>query len=167
MRGSEVVGMSYVSEYHRQPRNQPDFWPLYIATSEFLTVPRSCAIQLIFDTIILFHWTAPASMDSRQRRFLTWPSPSGNMDGTSSSPFHIHIYNTNRQQRKPEAKNDPMATVSNGNTGTGNLDIYPAFCFKASPTHFAWVKMAAVDVHRLERRRGFEGMFIIIIIIIV
>ena len=89
------------------------------------------------------------------------------MDGTSSSPFHIHIYNTNRQQRKPEAKNDPMATVSNGNTGTGNLDIYPAFCFKASATHFAWVKMAAVDVHRLERRRGFEGMFIIIIIIIV
>ena len=56
-----------------------------------------------------------------------------------------------------------MATVGNGNTGTGNLDIYPAFCFKASPTHFAWVKMAAVDVHRLERRPGFEGMFIITI----
>ncbi|KAJ5084054.1 hypothetical protein NUU61_008633 [Penicillium alfredii] len=35
--------------------------------------------------------------------------------------------------------------------------FYPAFCFKASPTHFAWVKMAAADVHRLQRRRGFEG----------
>ncbi|RHZ57086.1 OB-fold domain-containing protein [Aspergillus thermomutatus] len=45
-----------------------------------------------------------------------------------------------------------MATAENG-----NLAFYPAFCFTASPTHFAWVKMAAVDVHRLKRRPGFEG----------
>ncbi|KAF7593001.1 hypothetical protein BBP40_012160 [Aspergillus hancockii] len=44
-----------------------------------------------------------------------------------------------------------MATVSNG-----ELVFYPAFCFKASPTHFAWVKMAAVDVHLLKRKVGFE-----------
>jgi hypothetical protein len=36
--------------------------------------------------------------------------------------------------------------------------FYPAFCFKASPTHFAWVKMATADVHRLQRPRNFEGM---------
>ncbi|KAJ5702165.1 hypothetical protein N7488_009713 [Penicillium malachiteum] len=35
--------------------------------------------------------------------------------------------------------------------------IYPAFCFKASPTHFAWVKMSVADVHRLQKPRSFEG----------
>lgn len=45
-----------------------------------------------------------------------------------------------------------MAAAENG-----NLTFYPAFCFKASPTHFTWVKMAATDVHRLKRRPGFEG----------
>lgn len=39
--------------------------------------------------------------------------------------------------------------------GDGDLDFYPAYCFKESPTHFTWVKMAAVDVHRLKRRQGF------------
>lgn len=39
--------------------------------------------------------------------------------------------------------------------GDGDLEFYPAFCFKESPTHFTWVKMAAVDVHRLKRRQGF------------
>ena len=46
-----------------------------------------------------------------------------------------------------------MATVDDG-----ELVFYPAFCFRASPTHFAWVKMGAVDVHLLKRRAGFEGM---------
>ena len=36
------------------------------------------------------------------------------------------------------------------------LVYYPAFCFKASPTHFSWVKMAAADVHRLGKVKGFE-----------
>ncbi|GIJ98408.1 hypothetical protein Aspvir_000525 [Aspergillus viridinutans] len=45
-----------------------------------------------------------------------------------------------------------MATAENG-----DLTFYPAFCFRASPTHFTWVKMAAADVHRLKRRPGFEG----------
>ncbi|PGH08518.1 hypothetical protein AJ80_07838 [Polytolypa hystricis UAMH7299] len=35
--------------------------------------------------------------------------------------------------------------------------FYPAFCHKLSPTFFRWVKMRAVDVHRLQRRNGFEG----------
>jgi len=48
-----------------------------------------------------------------------------------------------------------METVDND-----SLAFYPAFCFKASPTHFAWVKMAAVDVHRLKKRPGFEGMYL-------
>lgn len=38
--------------------------------------------------------------------------------------------------------------------------FYPAFCFKASPTHLTWVKMAGADVHRLRRRRGFEGTYL-------
>ncbi|KAL4754642.1 hypothetical protein BDW72DRAFT_115678 [Aspergillus terricola var. indicus] len=33
-----------------------------------------------------------------------------------------------------------------------HLPFYPAFCFRASPTHFAWVKMGAADIHRLTRR---------------
>lgn len=39
-----------------------------------------------------------------------------------------------------------------------NLTFYPAYCYKASPTYFAWVKLTAFDVHHtLYTRRGFEG----------
>ncbi|EGD87288.1 hypothetical protein H112_05827 [Trichophyton rubrum D6] len=37
------------------------------------------------------------------------------------------------------------------------LTFYPAYCYKASPTHFAWVKLSAVNVHHLTRRSGYEG----------
>ncbi|PLB40181.1 OB-fold domain-containing protein [Aspergillus candidus] len=40
-----------------------------------------------------------------------------------------------------------MATVHDN-----GLEFYPAYCFKAAPTHFTWVKIAAADVHRLRRR---------------
>lgn len=54
-----------------------------------------------------------------------------------------------------------MATGDSDNSNNNNtgLTFYPAFCFKASPTHFAWVKMAAADVHRLRSRKGFEGNY--------
>ncbi|KAJ5383533.1 Nucleic acid-binding OB-fold [Penicillium concentricum] len=45
-----------------------------------------------------------------------------------------------------------MATFNNE-----HLVFYPAFCFKASPTHFTWVKMGAADVHRLRRSNNFVG----------
>jgi len=50
-----------------------------------------------------------------------------------------------------------MATRSlNGSNST--LTFYPAYCYKASPTYFAWVKLTAADVHNtLSTRRGFEG----------
>lgn len=39
-----------------------------------------------------------------------------------------------------------------------NLSFYPAYCYKASPTFFAWVKLTAFDVHHaLYIRSGFEG----------
>ncbi|KAL4893206.1 hypothetical protein BDV59DRAFT_33351 [Aspergillus ambiguus] len=44
--------------------------------------------------------------------------------------------------------------------GRNELVFYPAFCFRAAPTHFAWVKMSAADVHRLKRRPGFEDQSI-------
>lgn len=53
-----------------------------------------------------------------------------------------------------------MATGDSDNAHDTGLTFYPAFCFKASPTHFAWVKMAAVDVHRLRTRKGFEGNYL-------
>jgi Telomere regulation protein Stn1 len=38
------------------------------------------------------------------------------------------------------------------------LTFYPVYCYKASPTYFAWVKLTAADVHNtLYTRRGFEG----------
>ncbi|KAJ5354178.1 hypothetical protein N7541_006742 [Penicillium brevicompactum] len=37
------------------------------------------------------------------------------------------------------------------------LVFYPAFCFKASPTHFTWVKIGAADVHRLRKYGSFVG----------
>ncbi|RAH78321.1 hypothetical protein BO86DRAFT_412427 [Aspergillus japonicus CBS 114.51] len=39
-------------------------------------------------------------------------------------------------------------------------EFYPAYCFKASPTHFTWVKMAVADVLQLTRRAEYpEGIF--------
>lgn len=41
---------------------------------------------------------------------------------------------------------------------TSNLTFYPAYCYKASPTYFAWIKLTAFDVHNaIYTRRGFEG----------
>lgn len=57
----------------------------------------------------------------------------------------------------PSEKNDSMAEANDAEPV-----FYPAFCFKASPTHFTWVKMAAADVHRLQRVRGFEGMLMML-----
>lgn len=54
-----------------------------------------------------------------------------------------------------------MATVDQA-----GLVFYPAFCFKASPTHFAWVKMAAADVQRLQRVRGFEGRVPFLVVLV-
>ncbi|RDW90344.1 OB-fold domain-containing protein [Aspergillus mulundensis] len=62
------------------------------------------------------------------------------------------------------ANNDDTTNWNHKNKGRGNnhaakhapnLPFYPAFCFKASPTHFAWVKMGATDVHRLKRRTEY------------
>lgn len=52
-----------------------------------------------------------------------------------------------------ESKNEPMETEKNE-----PLVFYPAFCFKASPTHFTWVKIGAADVHRLRKYGSFVGM---------
>ena len=65
----------------------------------------------------------------------------------NKKPTHPRDYPTPNQQ-----KNDPMATAENE-----DLVFYPAFCFRASPTHFTWVKMASVDVHRLRKLKEFEG----------
>lgn len=51
-----------------------------------------------------------------------------------------------------------MATADDDD---GGLTFYPAFCYKASPTHFAWVKMTAADVHRLKTRPELEGRYLL------
>jgi len=38
--------------------------------------------------------------------------------------------------------------------------IYPAYCFGASPTYNKWVKLTATDVHALRREPGFEIQYI-------
>jgi hypothetical protein len=50
-------------------------------------------------------------------------------------------------------EDEPMATED----GDADFVFYPAYCFKVSLTHFAWVKMTIADVHRLKPRMGFEG----------
>ncbi|KAB8337331.1 hypothetical protein FH972_021630 [Carpinus fangiana] len=35
--------------------------------------------------------------------------------------------------------------------------IYPAYCHRASPTYWKWVKLAVADVHALRSEGGFEG----------
>ena len=37
------------------------------------------------------------------------------------------------------------------------LKFYPAYCFSLSPTHEAWARLTARDVHALQERAGFEG----------
>ena len=47
---------------------------------------------------------------------------------------------------------------SNGQptTTVPQLDFYPAYCNKASPTYFTWVKLTASDIHQILRSRpGF------------
>jgi len=60
-----------------------------------------------------------------------------------------------------DAKEDPMAASDvqqvPSTTSAAATTFYPAFCFKVSPTHFAWVKMTAAEMHRLKSRQGFEG----------
>jgi hypothetical protein len=64
------------------------------------------------------------------------------------------------------APNDCPITSITSNSAKHNhhdaeqLTFYPAFCFKASPTHFAWVKLTASDVHRLRKRVEFAGPFV-------
>jgi hypothetical protein len=41
-----------------------------------------------------------------------------------------------------------------------HLPFYPAYCFRASPTHFTWVKITAADIQRLKSRREFEGWLV-------
>ncbi|KAL4803521.1 hypothetical protein BDV18DRAFT_163078 [Aspergillus unguis] len=61
-----------------------------------------------------------------------------------------------------------LDTITSSSSSSSNvtapkprLTFYPAFCFTASPTHFAWVKIGAADVHRLKRRVEFgeQGLF--------
>ncbi|PGG97731.1 hypothetical protein GX51_07175 [Blastomyces parvus] len=47
--------------------------------------------------------------------------------------------------------------ADHGHNGPLPLTYYPAFCHKVSPTFFAWVKIAAIDMHHLKLRPGFEG----------
>ncbi|OCK78360.1 hypothetical protein K432DRAFT_302162 [Lepidopterella palustris CBS 459.81] len=35
--------------------------------------------------------------------------------------------------------------------------IYPAYCFRVSPTYNAWVKLTIADVHTLRAEHGYEG----------
>lgn len=46
---------------------------------------------------------------------------------------------------------------NNSNATKTNLPIYPAFCFKASPTNFNWVKLSLSNVHKLTKPKGFEA----------
>ncbi|KAL4933407.1 OB-fold domain-containing protein [Aspergillus undulatus] len=62
---------------------------------------------------------------------------------------------------KSTKSNHHHATKPNPKSTHPVLSFYPAFCFKASPTNFAWVKISAADIHRLKRRVGFgeQGLF--------
>lgn len=48
--------------------------------------------------------------------------------------------------------------AQDGNDGN-IMEFYPAYCFKASPTYFSWVKMSAAMVHQLQSRPEYEGNF--------
>ncbi|KAL2802303.1 hypothetical protein BJX63DRAFT_438005 [Aspergillus granulosus] len=62
---------------------------------------------------------------------------------------------------RPKSITTSAASPANNQNDAPELTFYPAFCFKASPTHFAWVKLAASDIHRLRKRREFadQGLF--------
>ncbi|KAF1817537.1 hypothetical protein P152DRAFT_504746 [Eremomyces bilateralis CBS 781.70] len=34
--------------------------------------------------------------------------------------------------------------------------LYPAYCFRDSPTHFSWVKLSVADIHHLRAVSGFQ-----------
>lgn len=41
---------------------------------------------------------------------------------------------------------------------SSQVAIYPAYCFAASPTYNAWVKLTAADVHKLRQEPGYQGL---------
>lgn len=51
-----------------------------------------------------------------------------------------------------------------GTENNESLTFYPAFCFKASPIHFTWVKIGAADVHRLRKFGSFAGMSFVLLV---
>ncbi|KAL2851955.1 hypothetical protein BJY01DRAFT_208559 [Aspergillus pseudoustus] len=61
----------------------------------------------------------------------------------------------------PHERPKSTTTSATDNNDAQELTFYPAFCFKASPTHFTWVKLAASDIHRLRKRVEFadQGLF--------
>lgn len=65
-------------------------------------------------------------------------------------------YSHQHPTQNKTTENDPMAPEAEEE----DLVFYPAFCFKAAPTHLTWVKMAGADLQRLRRRRGFEGTYL-------
>ncbi|KAL6235212.1 hypothetical protein BDW75DRAFT_230498 [Aspergillus navahoensis] len=68
---------------------------------------------------------------------------------------------TSNWSRKNKGRSNNNNTNNNAAEHKPYIPFYPAFCFRASPTHFAWVKMGAADVHRLTRRLeyGEQGLF--------
>ncbi|KAK2810561.1 hypothetical protein FQN50_002818 [Emmonsiellopsis sp. PD_5] len=73
----------------------------------------------------------------------------------ASCIIHIHHHNDPMAAHHHATNNNANANA-NANA-TQQLTFYPAYCHKVSPTFFSWVKMAAVDIHRLKTRKGFEG----------
>ncbi|CAI7657427.1 unnamed protein product [Penicillium bialowiezense] len=71
---------------------------------------------------------------------------------STSLPSVTILTSTLYPKKHTESKNEPMEADNND-----SLVFYPAFCFKASPTHFTWVKIGAADVHRLRKYGSFVG----------
>ncbi|CRG91866.1 OB-fold nucleic acid binding domain protein [Talaromyces islandicus] len=56
-----------------------------------------------------------------------------------------------------DASSTRTSITTTHDAGDAHHPFYPAFCFPASPTHFAWVKLSIADIHRLRPKDGFEG----------
>lgn len=84
----------------------------------------------------------------------------GNGLGSNNPPARLSALSlVGESEQQPSCKRDEQpAASSTGNglmtsisTAPADLTFYPAYCHKASPTYFQWVKLTAHDIHHTLR----------------
>jgi len=91
------------------------------------------------------------------------PTRHGDGSGSNNPPAHLSALG-NKSEPQPSCKRDEQPAASSTgesrmtsiSTAPADLTFYPAYCHKASPTYFQWVKLTTHDIHySLRHHEGY------------